>query len=49
MNIEEYVTQQALDALFVKVAAEEKQIRQDPLARVNGLLQKIFGQLDIKQ
>lgn len=49
VDIEEYVTQQAVDALFVKVAAEEKQIRQDPLARVNGLLQKIFGQLDIKQ
>lgn len=46
VNLEEYVTEKALDALFVKVAAEEKEIRTDPVARVNAILQKVFGQLD---
>lgn len=45
-NIEEYVTDKALDALFVKVAQEEKQIRKDPIKRVNNLLKRVFGELD---
>jgi len=48
VNIENYVTEKALDALFVKVAAEEKAIRTDPMARVTTLLQNVFGQLDKK-
>ncbi len=48
VNIEDYVTEKALDALFVKVAAEEKAIRTNPAARVNDLLKKVFGQLDKK-
>jgi len=48
VNLEDYVTEKALDALFVKVAAEEKLIRTDPAARVNDLLKKVFGQLDKK-
>lgn len=48
VNLEEYVTEKALDALFIKVAAEEKAIRSDPTARVTALLQKVFGQLDKK-
>jgi len=48
VNLEEYVTEKALDALFVKVAAEEKAIRTNPVARVNDLLKKVFGQLDKK-
>ncbi len=48
VNLEEYVTEKALDALFVKVAAEEKSIRTDPAARVNSILQRVFGQLDKK-
>ena len=43
-----YVTQRALDGLFTKVAAEEKQIRSNPAARVNDLLKSVFGQLDNK-
>ena len=43
-----YVTQRALDGLFAKVAAEEKQIRTNPAARVNDLLKNVFGQLDKK-
>jgi hypothetical protein len=48
VNLEEYVTEKALDALFVNVAAEEKAIRTNPMARVNDLLKKVFGQLDKK-
>ncbi|HET7732286.1 MAG TPA: DUF4197 domain-containing protein [Paludibacter sp.] len=48
VNLENYVTEKALDALFVKVAAEEKAIRTNPLARVSDLLKKVFGQLDKK-
>ena len=48
VNLEEYVTGKALDALFIKVAAEEKAIRTDPKARVTTLLQNVFGKLDKK-
>jgi len=48
VNLEQYVTQKALDALFIKVAAEEKSIRTDPIARVSAILKRVFGQLDKK-
>ena len=48
VDLENYVTEKALDALFVRVAAEEKLIRQDPVARVNAILKRVFGQLDKK-
>ncbi len=48
VNLDEYVTQKALDGLFAKVAEEETLIRKDPMARVNSLLKKVFGQLDKK-
>ncbi len=41
-----YVTEKALDGLFLKVADEEKAIRTDPLARVTDLLDKVFSSLD---
>lgn len=48
VSIENYVTEKALDALFLKVAEEEKSIRANPVARVNALLKRVFGQLDKK-
>jgi hypothetical protein len=48
VNLEDYVTEKALDALFIKVAAEEKAIRSDPEARITSLLQDVFGKLDKK-
>ena len=45
-QLDEYVTNKALDALFLKVAEEEKQIRKDPLKRVNDILKRVFGELD---
>jgi len=44
--LDEYVTLKALDGLFLKVADEEKKIREDPLARITPLLRRVFGELD---
>ncbi len=49
VNLEQYVTEKALDALFIKVAEEEKAIRTDPMARINDILKRVFGQLDTKK
>jgi len=38
-----YVTQKAIDGLFVKIAEEEKEIRKNPAARTSDLLRKVFG------
>lgn len=43
VNLNDYVTRQALNALFLKVADEEKAIRTDPVARSTELLKKVFG------
>ena len=42
-DIDGYVTQKTLDGLFLKIAEEEKRIRENPLARTSDLLQKVFG------
>lgn len=42
-DLEAYVTQRAIEGLFVHVASEEKKIRTNPSARVTELLQKVFG------
>jgi len=44
--LDTFVTQKGLDGLFLKVAEEEKDIRNDPMARVSDILQKVFGELD---
>jgi hypothetical protein len=43
-DLDEYVTDKALDGLFLMLAAEEKKIRQDPAARVTDLLKKVFAE-----
>jgi hypothetical protein len=43
MDIDAYVTNKALDGLFKMVAAEEQQIRQNPVARTTATLQQVFG------
>lgn len=42
LDLDQYVTDGALDGLFKMLAAEEKRIRQDPTARVTDLLTKVF-------
>lgn len=42
-DLDQYVTDRALDGLFLMVAEEEKKIREDPVARTTDLLKKVFG------
>lgn len=42
-KIENYVTREALDGLFLILAEEEKAIRKDPVGTGSALLKKIFG------
>jgi hypothetical protein len=42
-DIDNYVTEKAMDGLFKVVADEEKNIRANPVARTTDLLQKVFG------
>lgn len=44
-NLDDYVTQKALDGLYLMVAEEEKQIRKDPVGTASSLLKKVFGAL----
>jgi Protein of unknown function (DUF4197) len=43
LDLDGYVTRKALDGLFIKIADEEKRIRENPLARTTDLLKKVFG------
>ncbi len=43
VDLDDYVTDQALEGLFTLVAQEEAAIRSDPAARVTDLLQKVFA------
>lgn len=42
-NLDEYATQLAIDGLFVMIAKEEKNIRQNPAARTTEILKRVFG------
>ncbi|MCB0381044.1 MAG: DUF4197 domain-containing protein [Flavobacteriales bacterium] len=42
-DLEAYVTEKAINGLFIQVAKEELQIRDNPSARVTDLLKKVFG------
>ncbi len=42
-DLDQYVTGKALDGLFLVLAKEEREIREDPAARGTELLQKVFG------
>jgi len=42
-DLNAYVTEKAMRALFLNIAVEEKKIRQNPEARVTDLLRKVFG------
>ncbi len=46
IELDEYLTNKALDGLFLKIADEEKKIRKDPLARASSLLKRVFGSID---
>lgn len=42
-NIEQYVTNKALDGLYLMIAKEEAAIRKDPIGQASSLLKKVFG------
>jgi hypothetical protein len=42
-DLNAYVTNKALDGLYIMVAKEEKKIRVDPIARVTDILKQVFG------
>jgi hypothetical protein len=41
-----YVTEKAMDGLFLLISEEEEKIREDPLARTTELLERVFGSKD---
>ncbi len=42
-DLNAYVTNKALDGLYLMVAKEEKKIRVDPISRVTDILKQVFG------
>jgi hypothetical protein len=44
-DLDTYVTQKALDGLFLMIAEQEKAIRKDPIGTGSKLLQTVFGAL----
>ncbi|MEM7027073.1 MAG: DUF4197 domain-containing protein [Pseudomonadota bacterium] len=44
IDIDQYVTDKAVAALFTLVAEQEKLIREDPLSRTTELMKKVFAQ-----
>jgi len=45
VNLEQYVTQKALDGVYLMMAKEEAAIRKDPVGQTSNLLKKVFGAL----
>ena len=45
-DLDDYLTNRALDGMFLKVQDEEKKIRTNVSARITPLLEKVFGSLD---
>ncbi len=43
-DLNAYATDMAIQGLFIMIAKEEKNIRQDPLARTSDILKKVFNQ-----
>jgi hypothetical protein len=42
-NLDNYVTQKALDGLFLVIAEQERAIRKDPVGSASKMVQKVFG------
>lgn len=42
-DIDGYITEKAMDGLFMLVADEERKIRRDPIGRTTDILRKVFG------
>ena len=44
-TVEDYVTERAIDGLYVMIAEEEKEIRRDPIGTGSKILRQVFGSL----
>lgn len=42
-DLDDYATDEAIEGLFLMIAKEEKNIRENPVARTTELLKKVFG------
>lgn len=42
-DLDDYATDRAIEGLFLMIAKEEKNIRENPIARTTELLKKVFG------
>lgn len=42
-NVQQYVTQRALNGLYLMIGEEERKIRQDPVGTGSAILKKVFG------
>jgi hypothetical protein len=42
-SLDDYATDRAIEGLFIMIAKEEKNIRENPIARTTELLKKVFG------
>src|SRR5690554_823312 len=42
-DLNSYVTNRAIDGLFLKISKEEKSIREDPISRTSDILKKVFN------
>ena len=45
-DLPKYITDKSINALFIRIGEEEKKIRENPGARVNDILRRVFGELD---
>ena len=42
-DLDDYATDKAIDGLFLMIAREEKNIRENPVARTTEILKRVFG------
>ncbi len=47
-DLPKYITDKSIQALFTRIGEEEQKIRENPTARVNDILKRVFGELDKK-
>ena len=47
-DLDDYVTNKAMDGVFMMIEKEEQMIRKDPVKRVTDLLKKVFAKQDNK-
>ncbi|MES2745147.1 MAG: DUF4197 domain-containing protein [Bdellovibrionota bacterium] len=49
VNLDEYVSNKAVDALFIEIGNQEKKIRENPVERTTAIMKKVFSYYQGKQ